>query len=98
MGLADRSVDVALAMESVEHFSRGDIRRYLDELARVLKPGGVLIGSSAFPETESDAKALCERNPWHLHVCTRTEMERLLEERFSSWNVATNRLFFWASR
>jgi SAM-dependent methyltransferase len=96
--LPDQSHDVALAMESIEHFSQSDIRRYLDELQRVLKPGGMLVGSSAFPRTLEQAETLCARNPWHLHICTRSEMEALLKERFGSWSIAFNGLFFWARK
>ena len=96
--LPDQSHDVALAMESIEHFSQSDIQRYLDELQRVLKPGGMLVGSSVFPQTLEEAETLCARNPWHLHICTRSEMEALLKERFGSWSIAFNGLFFWARK
>jgi ubiquinone/menaquinone biosynthesis C-methylase UbiE len=96
--LPDQSQDVALAMESIEHFCQSDIRRYLDELQRVLKPGGMLVGSSSFPQTPEEAETLCARNPWHLHICTRSEMEALLKERFESWSIAFNGLFFWARK
>jgi 2-polyprenyl-3-methyl-5-hydroxy-6-metoxy-1,4-benzoquinol methylase len=96
--LPDQSHDVALAMESIEHFSRPDIQRYLDELQRVLKPGGMLVGSSVFPQTVEEAETLCARNPWHLHICTRSEMEALLQGRFESWKIAFNGMFFWARK
>ncbi len=96
--LPDQSHDVVLAMESIEHFSQSDIRRYLDELRRVLKPGGILVGSSSFPHTVEEAERLCARNPWHQHICTISEMEALLNERFGSWSIAYNGLFFRARK
>jgi ubiquinone/menaquinone biosynthesis C-methylase UbiE len=77
------SFDVVLCMEAIEHFSASDGRRYLAELARVCKPGGVVFGSSAFPETRAEADALCKTNEHHLYIHTRSEMLRLLRELFS---------------
>jgi 2-polyprenyl-3-methyl-5-hydroxy-6-metoxy-1,4-benzoquinol methylase len=79
---ADR-FDVVLCMEAIEHFSVADGRRYLEELRRVCRPGGVLFGSSAFPETRAAADALCAQNEHHLHIYTRGEMRALLSEVFS---------------
>lgn len=90
------SMDTVLAMESIEHFGIEDISRYLDELRRVLKAGGRLVGSSSFPETRQQASALCQKNPYHLHICTRSELVALLRHRFRQHHVYENRLFFWA--
>lgn len=96
--LESAGVDVALAMESIEHFRLQDIHVYLDELKRVLRPGGMLIGSSAFPETRKEAQALCARNPHHLHICTKSELMEMLQRRFRRYHVCHNGLFFWAEK
>jgi 2-polyprenyl-3-methyl-5-hydroxy-6-metoxy-1,4-benzoquinol methylase len=98
LSLLSNSVDTVLAMESIEHFELANIHRYLDELYRVLKPGGMLIGSSAFPETEEQAKTLCARNPYHLHICTRAELDKMLAQRFRNHYIYQNALFFWAEK
>jgi ubiquinone/menaquinone biosynthesis C-methylase UbiE len=98
LSLQSNSVDTALAMESIEHFRLNDIHLYLDELYRVLKPRGVLIGSSSFPETKNQAMALCARNPYHLHIFTRDEFDRLLRSRFRKHYIYQNALFFWARK
>ncbi|HZO13273.1 MAG TPA: class I SAM-dependent methyltransferase [Polyangiaceae bacterium] len=75
--------DVVLCMEALEHFTVEDGRRYLTELHRVCRPGGILLGSSAFPENKTDADALCALNEHHLHIYTRDEMHTLLSAIFS---------------
>jgi len=74
--------DVVMCMEAIEHFTPSDGRRYLGELSRVCKPGGVLLGSSAFPETRREADALCQTNEHHLYIYTRAELRSLLGEHF----------------
>ena len=73
----DQSFDVVLCMEAIEHFGRSDGRRFLRELARVTRPGGLLFGSSAFPETRRGADELCSKNEHHLHIYTRAERAEL---------------------
>ncbi len=79
----DESFDVVLSMEAIEHFTVSDGRRYVAELHRVCRSGGVLLGSSTFPDTREAADALCAQNEHHLHIYTRAEMRRLLTEVFS---------------
>jgi 2-polyprenyl-3-methyl-5-hydroxy-6-metoxy-1,4-benzoquinol methylase len=74
--------DVVLCMEAIEHFSRADGRRFLAELQRVCRPGGVLVGSSAFVETRAQADELCAMNEHHLYIYTRKEMQALVGEVF----------------
>jgi ubiquinone/menaquinone biosynthesis C-methylase UbiE len=96
LSLVDNCIDIALAMESIEHFELSHVKRYLDELYRVLKRGGMLIASSGFPETREQAMALCARNPYHLHIFTRAEFDELLRDLFSKHYIYRNNLFFWA--
>lgn len=96
---ADRTFEMVTAIESIEHFSPVDLNRYLGEIARVLKPGGMLVGSSSFPETPGEAEALCAQNPHHLHIATRPEMiDRLGELGFTKIRIFGNRLFFTARK
>jgi len=50
-GLAEGSFYEVTAMEAIEHFSRTDGRRLVAQAAAMLKPGGVFIATSAFPDT-----------------------------------------------
>lgn len=95
----DRTFEMVTAIESIEHFSPIDLNRYLSEIARVLKPGGILVGSSSFPETSEEAGSICAQNPNHLHVATRSEMiDRLSELGFVKIRIFNNRLFFTARK
>jgi ubiquinone/menaquinone biosynthesis C-methylase UbiE len=75
----DDSFDIVMCMEAIEHFSVSDGRRYLSELGRVCRPGGMLLGSSAFPRDRAAADQLCSKNEHHLHVYTRSEMRAALK-------------------
>lgn len=91
--------DLVAAMESIEHFPEHQIDCYLREIARVLKPGGMLIGSSSFPETPKEADVICAQNPFHLHILTRVEMiGRLKRCGFVQIRIFTNRFFFSARK
>jgi len=95
----DESFDTVIAMESIEHFTLKDMKIYLDESFRILKAGGFLIGSSAFPETEDEAAALCARNKYHLYISTKSQIQDLLKEKkFKKANIFQNRNFFWAQK
>lgn len=95
----DDKYDVITAMESIEHFKLEDIRLYLSEVYRVLKPRGFLIGSSVFPDTQEQAKALCSKYEYHLHICTNKEFKELLIEKgFKKIRIFQNGLFFTARK
>lgn len=96
----DNKYDVVTAMESIEHFKLEDIKIYLSEIYRVLKIGGILIGSSGFPDTrKEEADTLCSTNKYHLHICTNSEIIELLRKQgFKKIKVFRNKLFFMARK
>jgi ubiquinone/menaquinone biosynthesis C-methylase UbiE len=96
MDFEDNSFDVVLAMESIEHFNLEDGKKYISECYRVLKKGGVLFGSSAFPKTRNEADMLCSKNPYHFYVYTKKEIKYYLNRHFSKVYLYRNRLFFKA--
>lgn len=99
MPFTDQSFDVVTAMESIEHFTVKDTKKYLIEINRVLKFGGRLIGSSYFPDTEEEAEKVCSRNKCHLHIYTKYELKELLKGRgFEKVVVFSNQLFFIAQK
>lgn len=98
--IGDETCDVVTALESIEHFNLDDGETYLHEIYRILKPNGLLLGSCPlFPDSETEAAALCAVNPWHLHIYTRNELHTLLRRtRFKQVKIFRNRLFFTARK
>lgn len=78
--LAEAAVDVIVSFETVEHLLASDQTRMLDEFARVLAPGGLLVLSSPNKRRYSDEAGY--RNPFHLHELYRADLERLLTRQF----------------
>lgn len=92
----DNSFDVVTAMESIEHFTLEDAKIYTQEMHRVLKPGGRLIGSTPLPLTEEGIQLELNTNPYHLHVFTPTKLGAFLRGYFSKVHVLHNNRYFWA--
>ena len=76
--LADGAVDVIASFETIEHV--GEHERMLDELRRVLVPGGVLIISSPNKLVYSDEPGF--ENPFHEKELYFSELRDLLVRRF----------------
>ena len=76
--LADASVDVAITFETIEHIAGQD--QFLDELARVLKPDGVLVLSCPNKLEYSDKRNY--HNEFHVKEMYRDELTRMVESRF----------------
>jgi len=68
------SFDVAVCFEVIEHVDRRELA--LDELRRVLRPGGVLIMSSP------NRNVYLPGNPHHVHEYTPSELHAALTKRF----------------
>jgi ubiquinone/menaquinone biosynthesis C-methylase UbiE len=81
--LGDASVDVAVSFETLEHIAEQD--PFLDELARVLKPDGVLVLSCPNKLEYSDKRNY--RNEFHVKEMYREELARMVAARFpeSQW-------------
>jgi SAM-dependent methyltransferase len=79
--LADGEFGHVVCFEALAHVAEPE--RVLDELCRVLRPGGTLLVSVPNPATYPAG------NPLHLSETTPDELERLLRARFA--NVAVHR-------
>jgi SAM-dependent methyltransferase len=81
--LADGSVDLAVTFETLEHIEGQ--ARFLDELARVVKPGGVLVLSCPNKVEYSDKRGYA--NEFHVRELYREELAELVAARFpfSEW-------------
>jgi GT2 family glycosyltransferase/SAM-dependent methyltransferase len=77
----DGSFGAVVAFEMIEHIEEHG--RLLDEIQRVLEPGGLLIVSTPDREAYDEASG---KNPFHVHELGREEFVALLRSRFA--NVA----------
>lgn len=76
---ADDEFDVVVCFEALEHTQ--DTSRSLDELARVLAPGGILFVSSPNPRVYPAG------NPFHLHEMPLEELHAAVAQRFCNVRV-----------
>ena len=74
--LGDASVDVVISFETIEHIQ--DYERFLDEVKRVLTPGGLLLLS-----TPNDLE-FAEGNHFHVHEFKYDELKGVLAKRFKN--------------
>jgi GT2 family glycosyltransferase/ubiquinone/menaquinone biosynthesis C-methylase UbiE len=84
----DNSFDVVTSFETIEH--HGKHEEMLDEIKRVLKPGGTLIISSPNRLTYSDEPGY--KNPFHVKELYYDEFYELLHRRFKSIRMFGQRL------
>lgn len=76
---ATDSFDVVTSFETIEHFLEQDL--FLDEVGRVLRPGGILIISS--PDQDVYSPPDSAANPFHARELRRQEFEAMLRARFA---------------
>jgi glycosyltransferase involved in cell wall biosynthesis/SAM-dependent methyltransferase len=86
--LPDTSVDLVVSFETIEHIEQHDTM--MREVARVLRPDGVLIISS--PDRDRYSGALGNRNIFHLKELDRPEFETLLKSFFPYVAIAGQRI------
>jgi len=77
--IADASIDVAVSFETIEHI--GEQEAFLEELARVLKPDGVLLLSCPNKLAYSDKRNFV--NEFHVKELYRDELAVLLGRHFA---------------
>jgi SAM-dependent methyltransferase len=90
--LPDASVDAVVSFETLEHLPASDQPRMIAEIARVLRPGGVLVISAPNPVEYSQARNY--RNPFHPHEPARDELEALLAPAFPARRWYGQRRYF----
>lgn len=86
----DRSFDVVVSFETIEHHDQHITM--MQEIKRVLKPGGLLIISSPDKLYYSDKPGTV--NPFHVKELYKGEFENLLKEYFKSVDLYRQKAFF----
>lgn len=86
----DASFDLAISFETIEHIETQ--KAFIAELARVLRPDGVLLLSSPNKRLYSDAHDY--HNEFHVRELYRNELEDLLSEAFPHCSWLGQKLLF----
>jgi len=75
LAFPDQKFDSVISFQVIEHIR--DDKRYLEEIARVLKPGGIAL------LTTPNIKKSLSRNPWHIREYTAAELTELCRPYFT---------------
>ena len=86
--LADHSVDVIASFETIEHIDNPE--RMLDELRRVVVPGGTIVISSPNKRVYSDLPGYS--NPFHIRELYFSELRDMLCSRFENVKIFGQRV------
>jgi glycosyltransferase involved in cell wall biosynthesis/GT2 family glycosyltransferase/ubiquinone/menaquinone biosynthesis C-methylase UbiE len=85
--LPDASVDVAVSFETLEHVA--EHRRFLSEVRRVLRPGGLFIVST--PDRTVYSAHGVDPNPYHVLELTEPELRTLIRAHFGKVRILAQR-------
>ena len=78
-GIEDNSIDFVVTFQVIEHIK--DDEMFLQEIHRVLKPGGKVI------LTTPNIMMSLTRNPWHTREYTPEQMEEVLKSSFDNYEL-----------
>jgi 2-polyprenyl-3-methyl-5-hydroxy-6-metoxy-1,4-benzoquinol methylase len=92
----DEFFDIALLMELIEHLTLENGDKCIKKISEVLKPNGVMIGSTYIPENDAlrQDHILHSDNEFHYHIYTFSEMQKLLSKYFLNYKIIGTKYFF----
>lgn len=97
--LDDASMDIVIAVEVVEHLSDSQLRKTLNEIHRLLKPGGHIIVTTPNNEDLEASKTICPEcgcvfHRWqHIRSWNAVSLRELMEQYGFATDVASQILF-----
>jgi len=77
----DDEFEAVVSLETIEHFTAEDQTKFLQELKRVLEPGGLLIMSTPNSEFSSHG------NPYHLKELNYAELNDTIKKHFANCKI-----------
>lgn len=78
--------DLVVANEAIEHFSKEEASILLNGIKKILRPGGILFGTTLVVLREL-TRRFEEINIWHKHVYYREELRDLLQKWFRNVKI-----------
>jgi len=87
MPLPDACVDMVVSFETLEHL--GDHDRFLSEVRRVLRPGGLFLVST--PDRDVYSAPGQPKNPYHVLELTQPQFSQLLSTHFTHHRILAQR-------
>jgi predicted SAM-dependent methyltransferase len=88
IAFADHSFDTVLCFELLEHLTKLQAVACVSHILRVMKPGGMLIGSTPLRSTELSQPATYS----HIHEYSEPEFRHLMRD-FKGLEIVGNNLF-----
>ncbi len=89
LSMESDSFDTVVSMEAIEHFTKENGDKLIREVHRVLKDGGVFVGSTPAVENRNPLKiySLQLQDPYHLFLYSKAILEAALGEVFREVEV-----------
>lgn len=91
--LPDKSVDVAVSFETLEHFREHE--EFVREVRRVLRPGGIFMIST--PDRDVYNQTFAQPNAFHVRELNKTEFTKLLLGQFQHVVMGVQRIVVGSS-
>jgi 2-polyprenyl-3-methyl-5-hydroxy-6-metoxy-1,4-benzoquinol methylase len=79
------TVDAFVAIETLEHFKEADV--FLDEVNRVLKPGGLLFVSTPDGDSRPNKRADYKTGDFHYCHYTKSELESMFRDKYTDVRI-----------
>lgn len=90
----DSSIDLVIAIESIEHLAPDEMRIALGEVARVLKPGRILVGTTSIFREKSRIKS----TKWHKYEPSLAAFKELIGGKFDIVKIENVQVKTWDLR
>lgn len=91
----ENSFDTVLFMEVIEHLTKDDAKQILDEITRVLKPGGHLVLTTPYAETLEHSFVCCPKcdHIFHRYGHQHSFLQSDIDLHFKASDLATKYIF-----